>query len=178
MNKEINLLPAQKRDSAKDKRILFILRVVSISSLFFVILSSIVIFLLNQAYSNSSIKKEKNSILLSLSLLDKKIGKSLFVESRLKDINLILKERASLDERLRIILKEVPKDSIVNTLTIEKKKVVITLSSSSLSSLDLFLNNMLKLFSEKKIISKISLGSLSFDERNNRYILSVLLDLV
>lgn len=176
MDKEINLL-SQKTKFPKEKKFLSILRILSYGLLIFVFMSAVVVFFLNQFAPDTSLQKEKNSLASTLAFFDTRIGKSLFIESRLNDVSQIMQKRVRNDELLALILKEVPNSVSVQSLTIDKKTFTFTVSSSSLATLNQFTNNLVRQSTQNKSFRKVTLDSLTIDERNNQYVLSVVIDL-
>lgn len=176
MDKEINLL-SQKTKFSKEKKLLRILKILSYGLLIFVFMSSVIVFFINQFSQNTSLQMEKNSLVSSLANFDKRIGKSLFIESRLNDASQILQKRVRNDEILASILKEVPNAVSIQSLTIDQKTFAFTVSSPSLTTLNQFTNNLVSESAQNKSFKKVTLDSLTLDERNNQYVVSVVIDL-
>lgn len=168
---DINLASGGVR--APSDRIYKILRIVAFLTLFIVASSSILAFIATRQISIPSIKKDQNTTLYSLSFLRKKEAKVLIINDRLKNIGGVLKERKNYLNTVTAILKETTGVS-ATTLSVDKDTIELTVSSSSLLSINNFLNNLISSTTKRTIkIRDLSIESLTLNRQGGNYSLSV-----
>lgn len=178
MNEDINLVPGKRKIALEQKKIVVRLRLFSIILLVIIVFSSITLFLLKLQSPLPSLQREKNTLLTNLSLLSQKSAKLLLMKNRLKEIAIIEKKRQRLDELIGSVLEGVPADVSLSSLNIDKESVSITAASSSLSSINIFLDRLVDKVVKGKNFNKITLDSLSLDTKGSRYILALTLELL
>lgn len=178
MNEDINLIPGKRKVVLEQKSLVRKLRILSVVLLATVAFFSISLFLLKLQFPLSSLQKEKNTLLTNLSLLSQKTAKLLLVKNRLKETTIIEKKRQRLDETIGAVVESIPQDVLISSLNVGKKDVLITASSNSLSSVNIFLDRLVEKVLQKKVFSKITLDSLSLDSKGNRYIIAFTLQLL
>ncbi len=66
-----------------------------------------------------------------------------------------------------------PPDIVIFSFSIDKANLQMTVASSSLTTLNTFIERLLELTGEKKVFTKLTLNSLSLDTKTNRYSLSI-----
>lgn len=168
--RDINLATGAKILSEGPYRIL---RLFAFLSLFIVAFTSIVAFFATSQISISSIKKDQNAALYSLSFLRDKEAKVLFLNDRLKNIESILKQRKNYLGTISLILRQ--GDNIFpTTLSVDKDKVELTVSSNSLLSINNFLDNLIASSSKHRIkIKDLTIESLTLNRQTSNYSLSI-----
>lgn len=173
MTKEINLLPLESRIGGKRNRSLAVFRWISAVSLILVLALSIATFLLNYYSPLTGLKEQQASLLAEFDSLNNKAAKYLYLKDRLIKIKNILDSRKSLYKESNYILTGLPVDVTLGSLSISKNDVKVSASAYSLTSLNTFMMNMVKLSEGKKIFSKVTLDSLGVDTLTGRYSLSL-----
>lgn len=139
---------------------------------------SVLFFLLTINPSFSTVKQQENSVLTSLSFTQGKIARYLLIKNRLSGIQQILKRRYPMDTVLSTIEDKIPDDVNVDALSIANKAAFITLSSSSLLSLDTAMTNISSLLANKQIFKKITVQSVIANPQTTRYTVSIQGDLL
>lgn len=178
MNEDINLVPGKRKIALEQKKLVLRLRLFSIILLIITVFSSVLLFLLKLQSPLPSLQREKNTLLTNLSLLSQKSAKLLLMKNRLNEVAIIEKKRQRLDELIGSVLEGVPAGVSLGSLNIDKKTVSITASSNSLSSINIFLDRLVDKVVKGKIFSKITLDGLSLDNKANRYIIALTLELL
>lgn len=170
---EINLISKKKEDLLRKKKIINGLRIISVVFLSLIVLSSIVVFFLRFTSPLDSLKKEESKLLTEISSSKQKMAKLLVASEKLKSISEIISQRPNFDKTIDTVLKEAPQNLQVSSLTIDKKNVVLTVSSQSLFSINTFMDNLINLYLNKKIFEKITLNNLSADQVLGKYSLTI-----
>lgn len=178
MTKEINLLANRKKSSSENKKIAIILRVISVVSLLIIGFSSISLFFLKSKMASSSLVKEERFILSNLTLFNDKALKQLLVQKRINDTSNLLEKRINFYETIDILTKKVPEKVVINSISVEKKKIVMSFSSSSLSAIDLLLSNLTNTKINNNNFKKVNLSGIFRDAKSGQYLFSVDLDLL
>ena len=174
MNKGINLLGEKKQKPLSPVlRKIEVLRVVAIGLLFTVSSASVILFLLIFLSPLPALQQKEKEALSAIAQYHNDIGKMQLIDDRLKSSAIIIKKRNNFDEKLSTIYNVMPQDLSVTGLVMREKDVEITVSSSSLSSLEKFIENLTKDSEEKKNFSEVSLKSLVTDEKKRVFVLIV-----
>jgi len=173
MKTDINLASGILVESVSKSKTLKILRITGISSIIFITVISILLFVLINQISPDKVKKQEDKILFSIKSLHERQAKIAIVNSKIADISKILDERTNYDSEMNTFLEKIPNDVSINSLEIDKAKVTITVSSNSLSSIDKILNSFFEMIAKKQIIKSITIQSLSSDQRSSTYSLSL-----
>jgi len=173
MNNDINLISNKDVASLKAKKRLKLTRTIAIASLVIATLLSIIVFIINTQTSLSSIKKDENSTLQSISYLNKKTAKLAIINNRLKDISDILEKRKNYTSAINTLLQLMPPGLSTTTLELSKKDVLLVVHSNSLLLIDKFLNSIIDLSSKKQVISSVTIESLTTNQKTGSYSLSV-----
>ncbi|MBI2074543.1 MAG: PilN domain-containing protein [Candidatus Levybacteria bacterium] len=170
---EINLLPQKRYDPAKSRNIFLIFRIISFTLLILLFISSMVIFFIKLQSPLNSLKAEENMIIANIDSMKEKSIRNFIIHDRLLNISKVISQRTSYNVLVNQIVQNTPVSVSINSFSLDKKAVLLTISSSSLSSISTFLDNMVDLTIKKKFFSKITLSSLSLDGRNGKYFLSI-----
>lgn len=173
MNSDINLLSNVDTGLQRQKKWEKVLRILSFLSLIFVGLSSIIVFLLSQQFSLSSITKEQQLVLQKISNLRKKEAKLLVINNRLRGIFDILNKRLDYSKTTNSILQKVPSEVMIEKLAIDNNKVFLTASSDSLLSINNLIDSLIDMAKKKETITFIVLNSLSLSEKTSRYLINL-----
>ncbi len=173
MKTDINLASGELVETASKSKALEILRIAAISSVIFITVTSILLFVLINQIAPDNVKKQEDKILFSIKFLHGKEAKIFAVNSKIADISKILDSRTNYDSEMNIFLEKIPNDVSINSLEIDKAKVAITVSSNSLSFIDKMLNNFFEMIAKKQIIKSITIQSLSSGQGGGNYSLSI-----
>ena len=178
MTNNINLVSNQTAASVKEKNRLKIVRISASVSLAVVALISIFIFIVNSQISLSSIKKDENSTIQSISFLNKKTAKLAIINNRLKDITNIMQKRRNYRRLISKFTEIMPGGVYPLTLEIDKNDILLIVNSNSLLLLDKFLNNTNELSLKKSYINGLSIESLTVNEKQGNYSLALRLKMI
>lgn len=161
MSSNINLIDKRSVEDSKKSR-LKKLRNFSFALLFFVGLLSLIVFLLNYRFSVSYIRKQQEDVIKKITIYDETAVKIILLNSRLSEISKVLNGRSKYNEKMSKILDGVKGATTIDEFEVNKNEILITASSTSLSSIDIFLNNLLKMVNSK-LLSNVSLEEISED---------------
>ena len=173
MNNDINLISNKDASSLREKKRLKQIRTAAIASLIIVAIVSILIFIISSQTSLASIKKEENSTLTNISYLNKKAAKLAIINSRIKDISDIMQKRKNYASTINTFLQLMPPGVYTTSLELEKKDVALVVNSTSLLSIDKFINSMVDLASKKQMIDGVTIESLNINAKTRTYTLSI-----
>ena len=173
MKADINLASGALVDSVRKRKALRILKIAAISSVVFIAVISISLFLLISQISPDKVKKQENKILSGIKVLRNRQAKISTITSRISDISKILNSRTSYDLEMETFLEKVPNDVSVNSFEIGKDKIGISVSSGSLPSIDEMLNNFIEMINNKQIIRSMAIQNFFSDQKSSTYSLSI-----
>jgi hypothetical protein len=171
---DINLL-ARQQGSIRDKaRPLRIIRLVAIFFLLFTAISSVGLFILNVQSGLSELEQEEARIISNLALYQQRHAKFNAVNERVRSISTLSSRSNKIDEVIKLVGQAVPSsDFSVDSLVIDEKTILISVSSSSLLSVDSFLSALIKVAFSKKTFGKLTLDNLAYDDKSRRYNISL-----
>lgn len=175
---EINLLRSQESEKKQPQKLERMLRLTSVILLSVVGLSSVTLFILNATSPVSSLQKEEATLLSQLTAYQNQFNKYLIIQDRLKNISGILSKRTNYNETINNLLEKVPQNVIVGSLSIDGNKVQMSVSSSSLSAINIFIDNTVELATDKKMFNRLTMNGLSFDVERGQYLLTLQADLL
>lgn len=173
MNRDINLIQGENKTNISRKNKTVILRWISLVFLFFVAFFSILLFILSSRLSIKDVKNSEAQTLQKILVLKDKSAKYNLLNDRLKIIVNILNTRAKYTVTLNTILEQMPPNVLMKSLVLDKNDISLSANSSSLLSLNSFLNNMTKITLEKHVIKDISIEGLTVDKQTGTYSLSL-----
>ncbi|MCL4353491.1 hypothetical protein M1615_03455 [Patescibacteria group bacterium] len=176
MTKEINLLPLGSRPGHNKKRGLILFRWISFSFLILVVVSSLISLILNYFSPIPALKNREVSLLSEFAPLNNKIAKYLYLKDRITKIKTIFATRGSLSKDVNLLETQLPSGLSINSLSIDKKKVNVTVSAFSLVPVSIFLDKIVKLTASGKAFSSVSLLSLGLNPLSGNYSLTLSLD--
>lgn len=131
---------------------------------------SLVVFLLDYRFSVGYVRKQQDDVVKKIAIYDETAVKIILLNSRLSDISKVLDGRNNYNEKMLKIIEGVKGATQIDEFEINDTEISITASSVSLSSLNDFLNNLLKM-TDLKLISNIALEGLSIE--GNKYIIKI-----
>ena len=176
MKADINLALGALVESAQKSRLLRILRITALASITLILIASVSLFLLINSTSTDKIKKEEDKILFSIKYLHDKEAKILIINERLNGISKILGSRGNYDFLMNAFLQKIPQDTSVDSFGVDKNKIVLTVSSDSLSSMDDLIDSFIDMVEKQQIIKNLTIESLTSDRISGIYILSIKAD--
>lgn len=173
MINDINLLVGKDANYLRQKKMLSLARLIAFVSLGIVALFSVIAFFLNSQFSPTLVKREKDAVLQNLSTLSKKQAKLFIVNNRTTNITTILNSRMDYYKILNLILGKVPTEVSIDRIEVDKKKISLTISSSSLIPINTLINNFVDMVRKKEIITSLVLNSLTLSAKTDRYSISL-----
>ncbi len=169
MNKSVNLVSNRNEQLEKELLILKIVRVVSVSLLITISIIAVSAFVLSTQISLSRIKEEENSTLSQISALHDRLTTYYLTKDRLNNISSIILTRRDYGRQIDAILEKVPGDLSLEGIGIEKDIISVTMSGTSLVTINKFIDDVTFLGKEKKVLSNVKLESLSLDVKSGKY---------
>ncbi len=169
----INLLRTEGPENVKVQKRKFVIRLISIVFLFFVVLTSITLFIISSRISPEAVRKEQDAIIRNLTLQKEKQAKYNLLIDRLVGINQILKTRKNYTNTLNALLSDVPQGVNTTGLSVENSDVTLTVNSNSLLSINEFLTKILDTVSKKHVIRDMTIETLTIDRATGSYSLSI-----
>ncbi|EKD65286.1 MAG: hypothetical protein ACD_50C00142G0009 [uncultured bacterium] len=163
MSKEINLVLQEGIEELKQKRKLRRFRIAAVSSLIVVLVISLSLYLLKLNLS-SGLEERKNSLLSQLDPLRNKEAKLKIVNDRIRNISSIQGTRKDISKIVDEILTAMPEQMSIENLEFEETSVLLEASSNSLVLIDDFINNLIEMGEQKRVVRTMILDSLGFDE--------------
>jgi len=173
MSNYINLIQNKDEEVTKEKKKIKILNFIAISFLTIIVLCAVIIFIISTQFSLSSIKRDQNAAIFGISQLKSKAGKLLIVNDRIKGITEILNKRKDYSIVSNSLLGLIPQGVVVKAFSLDKDSVKISVSSSSLSSINTFLNALVSFSSQKKIIRNLVMEGIIVNTKTGQYTLSI-----
>ncbi len=176
MSKGINLLGAEQQISAKmgiGSRKIKILRASAVWLLFGISGASIALFFFIALSPLPSVQQEEQKSLATLSQYHPDIAKLLLIDDRVKGSETLLAKRSDFDLTLDKIKNKMPAGTSITGLSMDSQEISITVTSSSLESLDTFLSNLITATEEKKDFSKITLTRFFSNEVTKDFSLTI-----
>lgn len=176
---EINLLQQKKDSRFLSLRILHALRLTSIAFLSIVTISSIGLFIINFSSPLTSLQEEEGELASSLTSNQSKLSSMLLINSRLKDIALLLGKRTHFEKELELIISGLPQGVTLNGLELDGKKITITSSSRSLSSMNSFVDQIILVTEQNnKVFKRLTMDNFSYDTKRGLYFASFKIDVI
>lgn len=173
MINDINLLVGKDANYLRQKKLLSLARLIAFVSLGIVALFSVIVFFLNSQFSPTLVKREEDAVLQSLSTLGKKQAKLFIVNNRIQNITTVLNSRVDYYKILSLILGKVPTEVSIDRIEVDKKKISLMISSSSLIPINTLINNFVDMVRKKEIITSLVLNSLTLSAKTGRYSISL-----
>lgn len=172
MTKDINFLALKNSEKRKTQKGLRLVRITAISSLICIALLSVLASSANRKIYPQALKNERDSLLKSISSLRNQEAKFTIVANRIEDISELLDKRVDYSKIVSKFFEKVPDGIRVDSLRIDKKTILLTISSDSLKSIDEFIDGLINLGKEQEI-SVLVLDSLSMSEASGTYSVSL-----
>ncbi len=178
MNNDINLisgdLGVSQRATWKLDRVKLIAKVTVLG----VGLLSILLFLLSRVFSPQSIIKQQNEVIAGIAILADKQAKLIVLNQRVNDISTIFKKRKNYDLVLSAIIADFPANISITSLSVDKSKISAIVSSSSLISLNDFIDSLKGMVEKKQFLKNVTINNLNLNGKTSGYILTLDMDLL
>lgn len=179
MSEGINLLdPNKNTGPAVFLRRIETMRVITIGLLFIISASSIILFILVALSPLPALQKQEQSLRETLTSSKSDIVKLTLVNNQTNSIDSLLTQRQSFDQPLSLIQDKLTSGLTATEIQADSNSLIITVESSSLQSLDTFLNSLIGYVQAKTGFSKVTLVDLTTDQTNNQYSVTVQLNLL
>lgn len=173
MSNDINLLLYKNSELQRERKKVRIANTIAITFSIIVGIASMFAFVLIQSVNPSSIAQEQESTLKEISRLQDKQAKLFIINDRLTNIEEVFQDREDLSKNINSLLSNAPNNLSIENLEMDNKSLVLTISSSSLLSINDFINNLIDMARKKEIIRSLTLSGLTFDESKNTYLVSL-----
>lgn len=178
MSDGINLLSRKTREQPVTRNYLLPFRIISFGLLMVVFLASLVLFVLKLQSPLESLKREEQSLLNNISVLDQKRGQYAFLNDRLKNISEILKTRPAFSEVLDTFSTIIPAGVNLSGISLDKKTAKVTFESNNLTEINNMLEATIALMqNDTTFAQRVALDELNYDNRRQVYSVAVLIDI-
>ncbi len=175
---DINLVSGRSLDIEKQAKRLKLLRIFAILSLLIVALVSIFFFIFTVSLPINSVKQNEQQTLSNISGLHKRLASYVLIKDRLTSIQSLIQKRTNYPQVVNTIISMVDPQLTVQSFDIEAGSITITITGGSLTPINQFINDMLNLANNGKLIKNLSIQSLSFSGAVNKYTLVMQSDLL
>lgn len=169
MSNDINLYYNKRVQGRDTQKIVKWLQISAIACLIIVFVSSVTVGALKITSKQKSLRDEEQQLLQELKKQEKKIGSLFLTSERLKGISDLVNKRFDFDTLLSYILSKIPSEVSINSLNIDNKRLTVSLSSSSLFSIEQSLDDFTQLVNTNKRFRKIDMDELNVDYNNGSY---------
>jgi hypothetical protein len=174
MSEGINLLEPNKNTKPADLlKKLQVMRIVTVGLLFIISVSSVILFILVTLSPLPALQRQESFLHQTLLSSKSDIVKLALVNTQTTAIQDLLTQRKMLDEPLSLIQNKLTSDMTVTELQADGNRIIISVESPNLQSIDTFLNGIVSYVQEKKTFSKVTMVDLTTDQVNNAYVVSV-----
>lgn len=178
MNNDIDLLSRRKKTGIDGKKAAGIMREIAIVCLFLITSSSIALFFLKITFSLSTLKKEERVAVSNLSYYSDKTVKLFLIQNRTKNVSAILAKRPKYYEIVSDVAKQFPPGVGLSSINFEKKSILVSASSNSLSAMDQLFDNFLSAKISNKKINKVFLNGIGVNSIDGKYNFSLILEII
>jgi hypothetical protein len=174
----INLVSAKTVGLEKELKRLKIFRIIAIAFLAVTLLLSVLAFVLNVTLPIETVKKQQQATITGISFFNKKLTQYTLLSDRVKNISDIISKRQDYQTQVKEISGKIPADATVETMDIVSGKITIVISSTSLLSMNKFIDDMVAFGAKGKIIKNVIIQGLTLNFDNGKYSLSLLADIL
>jgi len=176
MSNSINLVSTNVVGLEKELKRLKIFRIAAVICLIFVSLLSLLAFILNITLPIESVKKEQQGFITQISGFDKKLTQYTLLSDRVKNISSVISKRKDYGPQVSVLFGITPTDVSIDTLNIEAGKLVLDVSSSSLLSVNKFIDDIVALGTKSKVVKNIIIEGLTLNVASGKFALSLQAD--
>ena len=172
-DKNINLVSGENEQAKSEKKKLKKVRLIAFFSLIIVALFSVIVFLINITLPIQSVIQDQKVTSDSIFLLHGKLVKLYLIKDRVNNLSAILLQRKDYIAPVDKIFALLPSDLSVDGLVLDKNILTLTISGNSLSSINEFIDAVVTLGANKKLISDIGIQGIKLDSSAGNYSLSL-----
>lgn len=145
------------------------MRWIAIGLLFLVSVSSMILFFLIALSPLPELQQQQDERLATLATLRVPMTKVLLLQERMDTISGLLAKRNDVDKTIQSVLSKLPTDVSVTSIALKENNLEVTVTSQSLSSIDLFLNTMVTASEENNEFSMVILKDVSRDDQSQNF---------
>ncbi len=171
MSKEVNLISSRRKESSISYRQAGNIKKVAYIFLGLCVIASVGLFVLNSTSELGTLSKKEDSLNQTLHTQQKKIVKMTLIKDRIESISDIQKKSKSYEDILVNVSSALPQDSKFDSFEVTKNSLNVTVSSSSLLSVNSFLDYIINNINKNHIFQKVTVSSLVGDIQSGKYIL-------
>ncbi len=175
-NLDINLISVPKVSKDKATKLRNV-RIISFGGLFLVLLISTFVLFLNFISPLSSVKTEQAGILSQITAQQAKAAKLAIISERVSSITKVKTQALNYTDTMDVIFAKKPTDATLFGLDVDDTSLSVTLNSSSLLSLNNFLNSLIDATSSHKEIKSVFLDNLSVNNTASLFSMTVKVNL-
>lgn len=172
-DKSINLVSSVNVQTNKGQKRLKKVRLIAFFFLIIVALFSVIVFLANLTLPIQSVIQDQKVTSDNLFLLHGKLVKFYLIKDRVNNLSAILLQRKNYITPVDKIFALLPSDLSVDGLVLDKNILMLTISGNSLSSINQFIDAVVALGNNKKLISDIGIQGIKLDSSAGNYSLSL-----
>lgn len=169
---DINLVSTGKGDQGKEKKLQKI-RIISTGFILVIGLLSVLVFILNISSPLGKIKQQEDSILSQITAQQDRAAKLAIINERITTVSKIYKQRPDYNYILNLILTKKTDNTKLVGMDLGESSVTVSLSSSSLLTLNNFLNSIIDSSKKSEKINSVFLDSLSVSQTSSSYTMAV-----
>jgi hypothetical protein len=172
MNEHVNLLNnTGGRNYANIITKLRVLRIIAVGGLFFVGAASIMLFLIIAFSPLPNLRQDEERYITTLTTGEnrEKMDKYYFINSRLRDIEMLLSKRPDLIASYDLVESSFTPATTVNFLDITDTAISMNVSSSNLIDLEFAVDKLNQQAKNTKRITSMTLSSISYDAKRGTY---------
>jgi NADH:ubiquinone oxidoreductase subunit 5 (subunit L)/multisubunit Na+/H+ antiporter MnhA subunit len=174
MSININLIDRTNPNAARDEKAKK-LRAISLGVLIITAILAFLIFAIDFRFSASYVRKQEAKLLEELNSHSEVSAKLFVVNTKLSEISKILLQRKKFDEKITKLTSGNMENLKIEEFVISEEGAVFTVTSTSLSSINEYLNYLIDLTkSEEKKFSGVKIEKLTSNETEYRVELLVL----
>lgn len=174
----INLSPHKVDHSHDTENIAKILRRIAIGTLFIVVLIISTLFVINHTTPLPSLKNQESNVLTNLTFLRQKAVKIYLIRDRVQSVQNISSSRSMYEALLKKVKDQLPDDVSVATLGIKKNLLQMTITSSSLASLNSLLDQLTAMVNKKDSFKKLTISSIDANPESGKYSIDVIAEIL
>ena len=174
MNNNINLLGHRDQISVpRASQKLKLLRVIAVLLLFGVSSASVMLYILIYFSALPLAQQREQEALATIAQSHGEMAKIALIQDRLNGIAVVLSQRSQYEKFIESLQNKMPAGLAIYQVSISKKNATITLTSTSLETLETFLTSLVDTANAKKEYSQVTLNSLVSDDQSSVFTLTV-----
>lgn len=123
-------------------------------------------------------QKNENDLLSSMSFFQTKIIKYVLFTDRLNNIESIFSKRTLFDAKIDELMPIISSELKIHNISMDKKKLSLTATTLSLSSIETFTDKLKEMVDNKKLFSRVSFGGITVNQKKGEYSFTIEADLL